>query len=83
MGKAGPTIAVLRCLGEASKIDRVLVLGMDIQEFDAGAEILHELPQSSRGDAPVIGCLFLVELGMDRRTELEGQSVLGCHTCTV
>lgn len=30
----------------------------------------------------MVGCLFLVEFGMDRRTDFEGQLVLGRDACS-
>ena len=66
--------APLNLLREASEVDNPsLIVGVDVKELDPRAEVVHELAQSPRRDAPVVYCLVLVKLGMRRGFRLEDQ----------
>lgn len=74
VGKSRLTVAIDRLFGEAGEVD-VFPVRIDIEKLDAGAEVIHELPQRSRGDSPVVRGLFAIEFGVDGHVDLEGQPV--------
>lgn len=64
-------------LREAREVDHILAIGVDIQEIDTRAEVLHQRSKCPRINGPVVYGLVLVELGVHRWFGFEGQFV-GC-----
>jgi hypothetical protein len=49
----------------------VILVGVDVKKFDAGPEMIHQLPQCPRRHCPVMRSLILIELCMHRNSGLE------------
>jgi hypothetical protein len=71
--------AFLDLFGEAGEVyDAVVVVGVDVKELDAGAEVVHELAERARGDGPVVGGFGFVKFGVGWGLRFESEGVGGC-----
>lgn len=66
--------------GVAGKVDRLVIIRMDIKILNTRAKMVHQLSQSSRAHGPMVGCLFRIEDCMDRRGDFKRQAIFCGHT---
>lgn len=53
----------------------MITLCIDVEVFNTGPEMFHQLPERSRRNGPMMRCVLLVELGMHWHRDLVRQTV--------
>ena len=57
------TARVRHFLGEEGEVNTLIIIGVDVEVFDAGAGVVHKLTQCSGRNRPVVCSQILFEFG--------------------